>query len=258
MKAVILAGGFGTRFSETTNLIPKPLIEIGSYPILWHIMKLYSFHGIKEFIICLGYKGNKIKRYFSEYSVISSDFKINLKSGCIQTINSPSEDWNINLIDTGLNTMTGGRIKAIEDFLDDNEPFCLTYGDGVGDIDISSLVSFHKKHSKLATVTSVTPPGRFGVLDIENDTVLGFREKIASDQYKINAGFFVLSKDVLKLIDGPKTVWENEPMVKLAKLGELKCWQHDGFWMPMDTKRDHDTLEKLWADDDAPWKIWND
>lgn len=256
MKAVILAGGLGTRLAEETVSRPKPMVEIGGMPIIWHIMKIYSYHGIREFVICLGYKGEEIKTYFRNYANRMSDIRVDVISSEVDILNSRAEDWSVTLVDTGLNTMTGGRIKAVEPYLDPGETFCMTYGDGVGNVDIKSAIAFHKSHKRLSTVTAVTPPGRFGVLDIEGNTVLGFREKIASDQYRINAGFFVLETGVLDYIDASDSVWEQEPMIGLAAGDQMRSFEHHGFWMPMDTLRDKQSLEKLWARDEAPWKVW--
>lgn len=255
-QAVILAGGFGTRLSEETARLPKPLVEIGGMPVLWHIMKIYAYHGITDFIVCLGYKGHVIKQFFNEYALLNSDIKVDLASGMTSVLSNRAEDWSVTLVDTGLKTMTGGRLKAVADYLKPNQSFCMTYGDGVGDVDISALLEFHASHGKLSTVTAVTPPGRFGVLDIKESSVQGFREKIASDQYKINAGYFVLEPAVLDYIDGPESAWENEPMTKLALNGEMMAWDHSGFWMPMDTLRDKQTLDDKWSRGDAPWKVW--
>lgn len=256
MKAVILAGGLGTRLAEETNKIPKPMVEIGGMPILWHIMKIFSSHGVNDFVVCLGYKGDVIKDFFYNYTLMSSDLKINLQSKEIRPLTSNIEPWNITLIDSGLETMTGGRLAYIKNYLNDDEPFFMTYGDGLGDIDLTSLLKFHLNHGKKATVTAVTPPGRFGVLDVVGDVVLGFREKIVSEDYKINAGYFVLEKCALDYIAGPNTIWEEEPMTMLSQNGELRAWKHDGFWMPMDTLREKQILQKKWDEGNAPWKMW--
>lgn len=256
MKAIILAGGLGTRLSEETVLLPKPLVQIGKMPILWHIMKMYSSHGINEFIICCGYKGEEIKRFFRNYTFEQTDFTIQTNTGKLQVHEKRVEDWKVTLIDTGGQTMTGGRIKAVASYLDKGESFCVTYGDGVGNIDVSGSIEYHRKHGKLMTVTAVTPPGRFGVLDVEGDIVNGFREKVSSDQYRINAGFFVCEPQVIEYIEGPETVWEQEPMRAIAKAGEMRAWSHDGFWMPMDTLRDKQRLEEIWESGNAPWKLW--
>lgn len=256
MKAMILAGGYGTRLAEETEVRPKPMVEIGGRPILWHIMKLYADHGINDFVICLGYKSEYIKKFFLEYASVSSDFTVNLANQNVTVHSRSSEDWTVTLVDTGRDTMTGGRIKRATEYLGGEDTFCLTYGDGLSDVNISDLIKFHKTHQKLATVTAVTPPGRFGVLDIDgNQKVNGFREKIASDQYRINGGFFVLSSKVVDLIDGDETVWEQQPMQKLATSGELCAWEHDGFWQPMDTLRDKNYLQELWDTGRPPWRV---
>jgi len=255
MRAFILAGGFGTRLEEETDVRPKRMVEMGGRPILWHIMNLYSRHGIKDFAICLGYKAEYIKKFFLDYSSTLSDFTVNLGNQEIEIHKQRTEDWKITLIDTGLHTQTGGRIKRALEFLDNQETFCLTYGDGLSDVNISDSITYHKNHGKLATVTAVTPPGRFGVLDIDgSQNVNGFREKIASDQYRINGGFFVLEPSIKNYIFNDQTVWESEPLVNLANMGELKAWNHNGFWQPMDTLRDKQVLEKLWSSGNPPWK----
>ncbi len=255
MKTVILAGGLGTRLSEETVLRPKPMVNVGKMPILWHIMKIYAHHGMREFIICCGHKGEEIKSFFRDYAIEKSDFTVRTLDGSIDVHHKRAEDWQVTLIDTGESAMTGGRIKAIAPYLD-SEPFCLTYGDGVGDVDVTASVAFHKAHGKMVTVTAVTPPGRFGVLDVDGDMVLGFREKISSDQYRINAGFFVCDPKVIDYIHGPDTIWEQEPMRAIAEAGEMRAWAHEGFWMPMDTLRDKQQLEEYWANGSAPWKVW--
>ncbi|QDM17964.1 glucose-1-phosphate cytidylyltransferase [Tardiphaga sp. vice278] len=254
MKAVILAGGRGTRLSEETDRVPKPMVEIGGKPILWHIMKIYSRYNITEFVICLGYKGYVIKEYFSNYFLHTSDVTMDLQARTLAVHNNFSEPWTVTLIDTGLDTMTGGRLKAVEPYL--GGPFLMTYGDGVADVDIDKLLAFHKSHGKLATVTAITPPGRFGVLDVRDSQVHGFREKIVSDQHVINGGFFVLEPGALKYISGADTTWEQEPMRDLAADGQLMAYQHDGFWQPMDALRDKTMLEELLAAGKAPWKYW--
>ncbi len=255
MKAMILAGGFGTRLAEETDIRPKPMVEIGGRPIIWHIMRHYASHGVNEFVVCLGYKAEYIKKFFLDYAATMSDFTVDLGTQSIDVLNQRAEDWKVTLVDTGLHTMTGGRIKRAIDFINPNGPFCLTYGDGVGNVDVSASIQFHKAHKKLATVTAVTPPGRFGVLDISDDhTVHGFREKIASDQYRINGGFFVLDPSVKDFIVDDTTVWEQEPLRNLAEANELRAWNHDGFWHPMDTLRDKMHLEKLWNGGNAPWR----
>jgi glucose-1-phosphate cytidylyltransferase len=255
MKAVILAGGLGTRLSEETVIKPKPMVEIGGMPIIWHIMKIYSHHGINDFIICCGYKGYLIKEYFMNYSLHTSDVNIDLTSNNIQVINKTQEDWKITLVDTGEDSMTGGRLKRVAEYLDD-EDFCFTYGDGVADIDIQKLIDFHKNHKKLATLTATYPPGRFGSLVIKNNTVNKFMEKPKGDGAVINGGFFVLSPKVINLINDDQTIWEQEPLNKLASDGELMSFLHNGFWQPMDTLRDKTYLNDLWNEDKAPWKKW--
>ncbi|KLO21683.1 MULTISPECIES: glucose-1-phosphate cytidylyltransferase [unclassified Marinitoga] len=256
MKVVILAGGYGTRLEEETIRIPKPMVEIGGKPILWHIMKIYSYYGFDDFIICLGYKGYVIKEYFTNYYNHMSDMTVDLSTGNIEIHNSYSEKWKVTLVDTGLNTMTGGRIKKIKKYLN-NERFMLTYGDGVGNVNIKKLVEFHKKHSKLATITVVQPIGRFGVLNIDKDnSVKSFIEKPKSENSRINAGFFVLEPQVIDYIVDDNTAWEDGPLEKLAKESNLMAFHHDGFWKPMDTLRDKHELERLWNTGKAPWKLW--
>jgi len=253
MKAVIFAGGLGTRISEESDLRPKPMVEIGDRPILWHIMKMYSNHGINDFVICLGYKGYMIKEYFYNYYRHTSDFKINLATGDYQVLDSQTENWNITFIDTGLDTQTGGRLKRVKDFIGD-ETFCLTYGDGVSDIDISKEIEFHKSHGKLATVAAVQPPGRFGMLTMdETGSVTDFREKRAEEVGWINGGFFVLEPSVIDLISGDSTIWEREPLEHLALTDNLASFRHEGFWQPMDTLREKRILEALVSEKEAPW-----
>ncbi len=256
MKAVILAGGLGTRISEETDHLPKPMVSIGGKPILWHIMKAYAHHGIKDFVVCLGYKGYVIKEYFTNYFYHMSDLTVDLGAGEINVHQHHGEDWRITLVDTGAETMTGGRLKRIKKYLG-KESFCLTYGDGVSNVDVGKLIAFHKKHGKKATVTAITPPGRFGVLESKGDQVTGFAEKIDNKDARINGGFFVLEPSVLDLIDGDETVWEKAPMETLAKRGQLMAYRHDGFWMAMDTLRDKRALEDLWDSKKAPWAVWN-
>ena len=256
MKVMILAGGFGTRLAEETDLRPKPMVEIGGRPILWHIMQHYSSHGVKDFVICLGYKAEYVKKFFLDYASTLSDFTIDLSDQQVHIHKQCAEDWKITLVDTGLHTMTGGRVRRAIDYVDPSAPFCLTYGDGLGNIDISGSIDFHKLHGRKCTVTAVTPPGRFGVLEVApDDSVTGFREKIASDQYRINGGFFVLDPSVQNYIEDDNTIWEQDPMNRLAAEGQMKAWKHDGFWQPMDTLRDKHALEKLWKTGNAPWKI---
>lgn len=256
MKAVILAGGFGTRISEESDIKPKPMIEIGGKPILWHIMKIYSHHGINEFIICCGYKGYVIKEYFANYFLHQSDITFHMSENRMEVHNKRVEPWTVTLVDTGENVQTGGRLKAISEYVKNDDIFCMTYGDGVSNVDISSQIDFHKQHGKLATITSVIPPGRFGALDIKDNTVNGFMEKPAGDGGKVNGGFFILSPEVLNRISGSETVWEQEPLIGLAKEGQLMSYEHKSFWQPMDTLRDKILLEKLWNDKKAPWKVW--
>lgn len=256
MKAVILAGGLGTRISEESVLRPKPMIEVGGRPILWHVMKIYAQHGITDFIVCLGYRGYMIKEYFANFVLHSSDVTVDAVKGRLDFHGNDAEPWRVTLVDTGEETMTGGRLKRVGKFLDPGEPFCLTYGDGVADIDIDVLTKFHKKHGKLATVTAVLPPGRFGLLDMEGDMVTRFIEKPPGDNAMINGGFFVLQPEVLDLIDGDPTVWEQEPLQRLASDRQLVAFKHRGFWQPMDTLRDKQSLEKLWNANKAPWKTW--
>jgi glucose-1-phosphate cytidylyltransferase len=256
MKAVILAGGLGTRISEETDSIPKPMVQIGNKPILWHIMKIYSTHGITDFIICCGYKGYVIKEYFDNYFLHMSDVTFCMKNNTMKVHQERAEPWTITLIDTGENTMTGGRMRQIKQYVKDEESFCLTYGDGVSNVDINGLINYHKQQKTLATLTAVYPPGRFGALDICNGKVLSFKEKPQGDGNRINGGFFVLSPKVINLIEDKFTVWEQYPMQTLAQQGEMSAFEHNGFWQPMDTLRDKNYLEKLWSTNSAPWKIW--
>ena len=257
MKAVILAGGTGTRISEETNLRPKPMIEIGGKPILWHIMKTYSAHGIRDFIICCGYKGYVIKEYFANYFLHTSDVTFDMTNNQMEVHHRYAEPWRVTLIDTGEQTMTGGRLKRVATYLKDDEAFCFTYGDGVGNVDITQLIEFHKAHQLQATLTAVFPPGRFGALDINDDQrVISFKEKPKGDGAMINGGYFVLSPKVIDLLLDDSTVWENEPLETLAESGQLKAFKHEGFWQPMDTLRDKNLLEDLWIRGGAPWKVW--
>ena len=256
MKTVILAGGFGTRIAEESGLKPKPMIEIGGKPILWHIMKMYSAHGIHDFIICCGYKGYIIKEYFSNYFLHMSDVTFDMENNKMEVHQKNAEPWRVTLIDTGEETLTGGRLGRVAKYVKDEDAFCFTYGDGVSDIDISREIEFHHAHGKMATVTAVQPPGRFGALNISDGQVHGFTEKPRGDGGLINGGFFVLSPKVLDLIEGDKTVWEGKPLENLAQQGELMAWKHDGFWQPMDTLRDKKHLEDLWNAGKAPWKVW--
>jgi glucose-1-phosphate cytidylyltransferase len=256
MKAVILAGGLGTRLSEETSVRPKPMVEIGGFPILWHIMKTYSHHGVNDFIICLGYKGYFIKEYFSNYFLHMSDVTYDMKSNEMKVHKERAEPWKVTLVDTGDNTMTGGRIKKVYEYLKDEEFFCLTYGDGVSDINIKESINYAKNANKHAMLTAAYPPGRFGALEISNGEVIDFNEKPQGDGAKINGGFFVLKPQIFDYIKDDTTIWENEPLVNLAKDRELACYAHNGFWQPMDTLRDKIYLEELWSSDNAPWKIW--
>jgi glucose-1-phosphate cytidylyltransferase len=256
MKAVILAGGLGTRISEETHLRPKPMIEIGGKPILWHIMKIYSAHGVHDFVICCGYRGYVIKEYFANYFLHTSDVTFDVANNKMQVHQAGAEPWRVTLVDTGDATETGGRLKRVAAYLRDEEDFCFTYGDGLADVDIRRLIEFHRGQRTLATVTSVRPPGRFGALDIEQGKITGFREKPQGDGASINGGFFVLSPRVIDYIAGDETKWELEPLERLARDGQLSAYQHEGFWQPMDTLRDKVALDELWADGDAPWKVW--
>ncbi len=255
MKVVILAGGFGTRISEYTDLIPKPMIKVGERPILWHIMKTYAHYGYKDFYLALGYKSQLIKEYFLNYKTLNDDFSVNLKTGALTTFKNSDVDWNVTLVDTGLNSMTGGRVKRMKDFIDD-EPFLLTYGDGVSDINIKNLVDFHKTQKKMVTVTAVHPGARFGELSLEGNNVKEFQEKPQISQGWINGGYFVIEPRFLDLIDDDSTILEKSPLEKVAEMGQLSAYKHQGYWQCMDTKRDKDTLEELWLSDEAPWKQW--
>ena len=256
MKAVILAGGFGTRISEESQLRPKPMIEIGGYPILWHIMKLYSHHGIRDFVICLGYRGYMIKEYFANMVLHSSDVTIDVAARSIEYHQARIEPWRVTLVDTGENALTGERLKNVRQFLDAGQTFCLTYGDGVSDVDLRQLVAFHKSHGKEATLTSVIPPGRYGAVDVDGDRVRRFVEKPPGDQGYINGGFFVLEPAVLSRIPDGSVAWEGEPLESLARDAQLMAYRHNGFWQAMDTLRDKNHLERLWQSGNAPWKVW--
>mgnify|MGYP003964571861 FL=1 len=257
MKVVILAGGLGTRISEETDNLPKPMIQIGGKPILWHIMKIYSKYGINDFIVCCGYKGYLIKEYFSNYFLHMSDITFCMKNNKMKVHHKRSEPWTITLVDTGDNTMTGGRIKKIYQYVKDEKAFCLTYGDGVSDVNISNLIKYHKQQKTLATLTAVYPPGRFGALNMSNGKVKTFKEKPKGDGGRVNGGFFVLSPKVINLIEDDSTVWEQRPMEILAEQGEMSAFEHNGFWQPMDTLRDKNYLENLWRSCSAPWKVWD-
>lgn len=256
MKAVILAGGLGTRISEETNLKPKPMVEIGGRPILWHILKMYSSHGINDFVICCGYKGYIIKEYFANYFLHMSDVTFDMQLNQMEVHQQKAEPWRVTLVDTGEVTQTGGRLKRVVEHIKDEESFCFTYGDGVADVDISAEIRFHKQHGKLATVLAVQPPGRYGALEKSGKQVTGFTEKPRGDGGLINGGFFVLSPNVLGLIAGDETSWENAPLTQLAAKGELMAFEHTGFWQPMDTLRERNLLEELWVSGKAPWRTW--
>jgi glucose-1-phosphate cytidylyltransferase len=257
MKAVILAGGLGTRLSEETLMRPKPMVEIGGKPILWHIMKMYSYHGIHDFIICCGYKGYLIKEYFANYFLHMSDITFDMHLNTMHVHEKRAEPWKITLVDTGDGSMTGGRLARVANYLKNEEAFCFTYGDGVADVDISAAINFHRNHGRWATITATYPPARFGALNIENEKVISFREKPNGDGAMINGGFFVLSPNVLNYLKSDDVVWEQQPLNKLAEEGQLMAYQHHGFWQPMDTLRDKQYLEELWASGKAPWKKWN-
>jgi len=256
MKAVILAGGLGTRLSEETNLKPKPMVEVGGKPILWHIMKMYSKHGINDFVICCGYKGYVIKEYFANYFLHQSDVTFNMKDNSMKVHEKRAEPWTVTLVDTGDNSMTGGRLARVSKYIKDEDAFCFTYGDGVSDINITEAIAFHKNHGKDATLTAVYPPGRFGALDIQDNKIKQFTEKPKGDGALINGGFFVLSPEVLERISSDDCIWEQEPLKGLARDGELMSYKHEGFWQPMDTLRDKVYLQELWDKNKAPWKTW--
>jgi glucose-1-phosphate cytidylyltransferase len=255
MKCVILAGGLGTRLSEETGLRPKPMVEIGGKPILWHVMKIYSSHGIRDFVICAGYKGYVIKEYFANYFLHMSDVTFDMEKNSMEVHQKNAEPWKVTIIDTGDNTMTGGRLQKVSKYVG-NKTFCMTYGDGIGNVDITTSIAAHRAAGKKATVTAVQPPGRFGALQMENDAVTGFMEKPEGDGGWINGGFFVLEPSVFSEIGGEQTVWEQEPLQNLASAGELQAYRHHGFWQPMDTLRDKQLLEELWQAGKAPWKTW--
>lgn len=254
MKAVILAGGLGTRISEESHLKPKPMIEIGGHPILWHIMKIYSHHGINDFVICLGYKGYVIKEFFANYFLHTSNVTFDMANNQMEVHQRYAEPWRVTLIDTGHDTMTGGRLARVRPYLDD-QTFCLTYGDGVADLDIGATIAFHRQHGKKATITAIQPPGRYGALNMDGERVLSFQEKPAGDGSWINGGFFVLEPSVIDYVDGPATIWEDKPLVTLAQEGELMSYRHHGFWQAMDTLRDKNQLNDLWQNT-PPWKVW--
>ena len=254
MKVVILAGGLGSRLSEETTLRPKPMVELGGKPVLWHIMKTYSHYGLNDFVICLGYKGYVIKEYFANYFMHMSDITINLRNNELKVHQNMSEPWTVTLVDTGETTMTGGRLKRVRQHIDGT--FCFTYGDGLSDVNITDLLAFHRQQGTQATLTAVQPPGRFGVIDFKEEKVSAFHEKPPGDGGWVNGGFFVLEPDVLDTIEGDSTAWEREPLEHLARAGQLSAYKHDGFWQPMDTLRDRTYLESLWASGQAPWKVW--
>ena len=256
MKAVILAGGDGARLSEETHSRPKPMVEIGGRPMLWHIMKVYSSHGVNEFIVCCGYRGYMIKEYFANYSLHMSDITFDLAQNTVDVRKERTEPWRVTLIDTGEGTFTGGRLKRIADYVKDENEFCMTYGDGLSDVDISATIDFHREHGRLATVTAVKPPGRFGALELTGQKVTGFMEKPEGDQGLINGGFFVLDPRCLDLIEGDDTRWEDQPLIRLAAKDQLRAYEHRGFWQPMDTVRERNLLEELWISGGAPWKTW--
>jgi glucose-1-phosphate cytidylyltransferase len=256
MKAVILAGGLGTRISEETHLKPKPMIEIGGRPILWHILKLYSAHGVNDFVICCGYKGYVIKEYFANYFLHMSDVTFDMVHNRMEVHERKAEPWRITLVDTGEDTLTGGRLKRVREYIKHEELFCFTYGDGLANVDIAASIAFHISHGKLATVTAVQPPGRYGALQMDGTAVCGFAEKPRGDGGRINGGFFVLSPKVISHIAGDQTSWEAEPLERLASEGQLRAWEHNGFWQAMDTLRDKNQLEQLWQSGSAPWKVW--
>ncbi|GAB4168726.1 MAG: glucose-1-phosphate cytidylyltransferase [Rhodocyclaceae bacterium] len=257
MKAVILAGGLGTRISEETHLKPKPMVEIGGKPILWHIMKLYSAHGIDEFVICCGYKGYLIKEYFANYFLHMSDVTFDMRNNRMEVHQRKAEPWRVTLVDTGEDTLTGGRLRRVADYVKDEEAFCFTYGDGLANIDVRAEIAFHREHGKWATVAAVQPPGRYGALQMEGAAVCGFTEKPRGDGGLINGGFFVLSPKCIGLIEGDRCSWEGESLARLAEMRQLMAFRHDGFWQPMDTLREKNLLEDLWSSGRAPWKVWS-
>lgn len=257
VKAVILAGGLGSRLSEETVVRPKPLVEIGEKPILWHIMNVYAHHGVTDFIICAGYKGYMIKEYFANLFIHHNDITVDLSKGTIDYHSAEQVDWRVTIVDTGINSMTGGRLRRVARYLDPDEPFCMTYGDGLGDVDITAQIEFHRQHGLQATMCAVVPPGRFGLANIKDGRVTSFAEKPSIRNQRINGGFFILNPSVLELVEGDGTVWENEPMHKLYAAGQLAAYEHDGFWQPMDTLREKVVLEEMWHSGKAPWKIWD-
>ena len=256
MKAVILAGGLGSRLSEETTVRPKPMVELGGKPILWHIMKIYSHYGLNDFVICLGYKGYVIKEYFANYFLHMSDITFDLRNNAVKVHHNTSEPWTVTLVDTGSDTATGGRLRRVRPYLDD-ETFCFTYGDGVGSVDVAELLKFHREQRTLATLTAVQPPGRFGVIDFSEEKISGFQEKPAGDGNWVNGGFFVLEPAAIDYVADDETAWEREPLETLAAQGQLSAFKHSGFWYPMDTLRDKVHLDQLWASGNAPWKVWD-
>ena len=256
MKAVILAGGLGTRLAEETQVRPKPMVEIGGRPLLWHIMKTYSTHGVDDFVVCCGYKGYVIKEYFANYFLHVSDVTFDVAANTMEVHRDRAEPWRVTLVDTGDDTLTGGRLKRIAEYVAGDDAFCMTYGDGLGDVDVTALLKFHQSHGRMATVTAVKPPGRFGALDLDGDLVTDFTEKPPGDEGLINGGFFVLDPSCLDLIEGDDIRWEDGPLQQLAERGELRAFQHTGFWQPMDTVRERDMLASLWDTGQAPWKVW--
>jgi glucose-1-phosphate cytidylyltransferase len=257
MKAVLLAGGLGTRLSEETSSRPKPMVEVGGRPILWHIMKLYSHYGIHDFIVCCGYKGYVIKEYFANYFLHMSDITFDISANTMEVHHNNAEPWRVTLVDTGEHTLTGGRLKRVESYIRNDEAFCFTYGDGLSDVNIGASIEFHRSHGRHATVTAVLPPGRYGAIECEGDSITRFVEKPRGDGGLINGGFFVLSPDVLDYVEDDQTSWEGAPLARLAAAGEIMAFKHSGFWQPMDTLRDKNLLEELWSKGEAPWKCWS-